>query len=93
MIDMNYEGHTRGVVTQLFRRIRLSMVKQGFEHCGRHFSIDLPAEHATSLARYVLEELDTAQGIEERSIFHYITAFYGFELSERKNLLTNGGLA
>ena len=86
VINMDYAHHPRGLLLDLFQRIRSAMETNGFRLDGRVFSITLPGNEASALARNVLEEIDSELILNE-SIYGYIKEFYGFDIGTVKNLL------
>lgn len=87
IINLDYQNHEAGELRALYADICTEMQERGFSMHGRQFTIDVPAEEAQHLARYVIDVLDRRYSAKGSSVYGYIKEFFGFEAEHSDNLL------
>ena len=87
VVNLDYETHPEHIVQELWNMIKVQMMEAGFSRAGRRFTIELPEDEATALARKVMQEIRIHAKFHHKNIYDYLKDFYGYDLSEVTNLL------
>ena len=86
MINLDYDAHEYNVCREIWLAIRNAMVESGFRIEGRLFTIDMPVEGASALARTIMDEVNK-DVIVEHDIYAFLKEFYGYDHTQTVNLL------
>ena len=88
VINLDYSSHPEEACREIWGEIRARMIEAGFRCDGRTFTIDADSENqAYSVARNVIEEMESHKDFHEKRVFLYLKDFYGFDMSCTTNLL------
>ena len=87
VINLDYESYPYDECRELWSLIRQRMVAAGFRNDGRLFTIELPAEEATTLARSVMDEIESMPRYRDNLYNDYVKEFYGYDHDSSVNLL------
>jgi len=86
MINLDYDTNPYDECRNVWQAIRNGMVEAGFRIEGRLFTIQMPVEEASALARTVIDSINQ-NVVVERDIYTYLKEFYGYDHSQTVNLL------
>lgn len=87
VINLDYDSNSYDDCHKIWEDIRRYMVEAGFRIEGRLFTTTMDGQDACSLARDVIDEINSLQEYTDHDIYAYLKEFYGYDHTRTVNLL------
>ena len=87
VVNLDYASQPEDSCRELWHEIRERMQLAGFRCDGRTFTIETTENEACSLARNVIDEIESSTDANAPSLFMFLKDFYGFDMACTTNLL------
>ncbi len=87
VINLDYENNPEAVCQEIWDAIKQRMLEAGFRLDNRVFITNRDEKDACTLARSVIEDMESHLEFDQKKLFLYLKDFYAYDMEHTKNLL------
>lgn len=87
VINLDYENNSEQVCQEIWDAIKQRMLEAGFRLDNRVFMINREKHETASLARGVIEGMESHLDFDQKQIYLYLKDFYAYDMEHTTNLL------